>query len=255
MKKIFLFQLIFIILFFQKIYAQDIGQTEITAEEGIEVFQQEKYYLLKKNVKINSENFNLSADIIKAYFEKDLYDIIKIEAESNAFLSSSKGVEIKGQKIYFDIKKEIVNVFGENSLVKNLNIRMSSNQSIQIDNINGNFELNGKNSVLKTADTYILGEYIKGKFINIDDKNVIENLLATDQSLVNFKNEKVDMFSKRAIYNKNENTIELFDNVKIISDGETILGDYAIINTLNKSYKVNSQESKKVKILINNTDE
>jgi len=255
MKKIYLFQLIFIILFFQKIYAKDIGQTEITAEEGIEVFQQEKYYLLKKNVKIKSENFNLSADIIKAYFEKDLYDITKVEAENNAFLKSTKGVEIRGQKVYFDIKKEIINVFGKNSLVKNLNISMSSNESIQINNINGHFELNGKNSVLKTTDTYILGEYIKGKFINIDGKNVIENLLATDQSQVNFKNKKVDMFSKKAVYNKGKNIIELFDNVKIISDGETILGDYAIINTLNESYKVNSKKSKKVKILINNTDE
>ena len=34
-------------------WARDVGQTEITTEDGIEVFQDEKYYLLKKNVEIH----------------------------------------------------------------------------------------------------------------------------------------------------------------------------------------------------------
>ena len=45
MKKIFLF-LIFLSF---SVFAREKGQTEITTEEGIEVFQKEKYYLLKKN--------------------------------------------------------------------------------------------------------------------------------------------------------------------------------------------------------------
>ncbi len=46
MKKIIL---IFIFLFLIKnLFAQEMGQTEITAEDGIEVFQDDKYYLLKK---------------------------------------------------------------------------------------------------------------------------------------------------------------------------------------------------------------
>ena len=35
------------------------GQTEITTDDGIEVFNKEKYYLLKKNVKINSDEYKL----------------------------------------------------------------------------------------------------------------------------------------------------------------------------------------------------
>ena len=51
---------VFILIFFYSIelISREIGQTEITAEDGIEVFQDEKYYLLKKNVKILSDNFN-----------------------------------------------------------------------------------------------------------------------------------------------------------------------------------------------------
>ncbi len=41
--------IIVILIFISKLtFARDIGETEITTDEGIEVFPQEKYYLLKK---------------------------------------------------------------------------------------------------------------------------------------------------------------------------------------------------------------
>ena len=44
------FVFFFLILLFNYTYAfsRNIGETEITTEDGIEVFQEEKYYLLKK---------------------------------------------------------------------------------------------------------------------------------------------------------------------------------------------------------------
>ena len=63
------------------------------------------------------------------------------------------------------------------------------------------------------------------------------------------------MFSSKAVYSKKDNIIELFDNVKVIRNNEVIIGDYAKINTLDESYKVTSNKSKKVKVLIDSTDE
>ena len=59
------------------------------------------------------------------------------------------------------------------------------------------------------------------------------------------------MFSSKAVYSKKDNIIELFDNVKVVRNNEVIIGDYAKINTLDESYKVTSNESKKVKVLMN----
>ena len=56
--------------------SKGIGETEITTDDGIEVFQNEKYYLLKKNVKITSDDFEITSDRVKANFEIDLYDIL-----------------------------------------------------------------------------------------------------------------------------------------------------------------------------------
>ena len=56
-------------------------------------------------------------------------------------------------------------------------------------------------------------------------------------------------------YDKKNNIIELFNNVKIYRDNETIYGDYAKINTLDESYKVTSKKSEKVKVLLKEKDE
>ena len=63
--------LIIIIFFSSSTLSREVGQTEITTDEGIEVFQNEKYYLLKNNVQIISDDFQLDADLVKAYFEKN----------------------------------------------------------------------------------------------------------------------------------------------------------------------------------------
>ena len=246
---------IFIFLFSFNSFSRNIGETEITADEGIEVFQNEKYYLLKKNVVIESDNFNLYADKVKAYFDKDLYDIVKIESEGNAILKSSKGMQAEGDVINFSNKDEIIDVYGNASKVQNNEILMLSNKHIKINNLSGNFYLEGTKSELKTKEVHILGKTIKGKYVTINGLNEIEQLIAKDDDIANFKTEDTDMYALKAIYNKKINIIELFDSVKIIRDGETILGDYAIMNTLDKSYKVKSNNSNKVKILMNNADE
>ncbi len=97
--------LIFIILFSGYSFSRELGETEITAEEGIEVFQDEKYYLLKKNVKIDSDNFILVGDIIKIFFEKDMYDIKFINAVGNVKLNSTTyNLNAVGDKLDFILK-------------------------------------------------------------------------------------------------------------------------------------------------------
>ena len=76
-----------------------------------------------------------------------------------------------------------------------------------------------------------------------------------DETQVNIKTETLDMYALRANYDKKINIIELFDNVKIYRDNESIFGDYAKINTLTESYKVTSKESGRVKVLLDKKDE
>ena len=63
------------------------------------------------------------------------------------------------------------------------------------------------------------------------------------------------MYAKKAIYDKKSSIIELFENVKVIRGNEIITGDYGRLDTDTNSYKVKSNNSKKVKVIISNTDE
>ena len=84
---------IFFLFYSFQFFAREAGQTEITTEEGIEVFKKEKYYLLKKNINIVSDNFDLKADdTVKAFFDVGLYDIKKIISQGNVILSSKRGM-------------------------------------------------------------------------------------------------------------------------------------------------------------------
>ena len=85
--------------------------------------------------------------------------------------------------------------------------------------------------------------------------NEVELLYVEDKNQINIKTETLDMYALRADYDKKINIIELFDNVKILRDNESISGNYAKINTLTESYKVTSKKSEKVKVLLNKTDE
>ena len=247
---------IIIIFFASSTLSREVGQTEITTDEGIEVFQKEKYYLLKKNVSIISDNFELKADLVKAYFDKDLYDIYKIESETDVILKSSKGILAKGDKINFSTKNENITIKGNNSSLTYGNIYMFSQDLVKVDNLNGNFLIKGNGAELKTDSIHIFGSLIKGNFVTIDKVNEVEKLYVEDDKQANIKTEKINMFAKKANYNKQDNIIELFENVKVIRGNEIITGDYANIDTLNESYKVKSNnDNKKVKVLISQTNE
>ena len=250
-------KLLIIILFFSSsILSREVGQTEITTDEGIEVFQKEKYYLLKKNVSIISDNFELKADLVKAYFDKDLYDISKIESEKDVILKSSKGILAKGDKINFSTKDESISIEGNNSSLTYGNIFMFSQDLVEVNNLNGNFIIEGNEAELKTDSIHIFGSLIKGNFTTINNLNEIEKLYVEDDKQANIKTKNINMFAKIAKYNKKDNIIELFENVEVIRDNEIITGDYANIDTLNQSYKVKSNNSdKKVKVLIRQTNE
>ena len=235
--------------------ARETGQTEITAEEGIEVFQNEKYYLLKKDVDIISDNFQLKADLVKAYFDKDLYDIIKIESEGNVKLKSKRGLVANGNIINFSTKEENISVYGKNSSLIYGNINMYSEEIIKVNNISGKFYLKGPKSELKTDSIQIFGNIIDGMYLNIEGVNEVQTLYVEDKTLANIITETMNMFALKGVYNKKDNIIELFDNVKVIRGEEIITGDYANIDTLNDSYKIKSKNKKKVKALIINTDE
>ena len=247
----------FIILFFFSItlHAREIGETEITTEDGIEVFQNEKFYLLKENVKIESDNFTLSADNVKINFDKNLYDITVINAKGEVdFFSNEFEVKGKGDILNFEVKIEKLKVEGKGSELITKDIKMLSDGYINVNNINGKFNLQGSNSKLVNDNILIIAESIDGIFDDLPKKKEIKYLEVNDEKISYVKNKDTEMYAKKIIFNEDKSTIELIDNVTIIRNEEKITGDYGTLDTSNNSYKIRSNNQNKVKVIIQNNE-
>jgi lipopolysaccharide export system protein LptA len=246
----------FLIIFVNYKYAlgKNIGETEKTTEDGIEVFQEEKYYLLKKNVEIISDEFELNGDLVKIYFEKDLYDIQELFASTDVnFISIAYNIKGKGEALKFNIQNEQINVTGMESELFLETTEMFSDGSISVNNIVGSFSIKGPNSKLITDEIFITGFEINGILVNKNGTRTISNLEVHDENMLNIVTEDTEMFSKKAFYDEEKSIIELFDKVKIIRGSEIITGDYGVLDTDKNSYKVSSKNSNKVKAIISNT--
>ena len=248
-------KIITVFLFCFSVSAREKGETEITTEDGIEVFQEEKYYLLKKKVKIISDNFNLDADNVKINFDENLYDITELNAEGEVNFDSNKfNINSSGHRLKFKVKNEKLIVEGQNSKLVTKDIEMYSDGFIEVDNLNGNFELNGSNSKLINENIIIKAESINGVFTEIGNQKNISLLNVFDEIKSYVKNNDTEMFAKRINFNNKTSIIELIDNVVIIRNGEKITGDYGTLDTINNSYKIKSNNKSKVKVVIQDNE-
>ena len=247
----------FILIYFisLNVIAREVGETEITTEDGIEVFQKEKFYLLKKNVKITSDSFTLDADEVKIIFDKSLYDITQLEAQGNVkFNSQEFGIKGSGNILKFEVGIEKIRVDGEKSTLITNEVEMFSDGFIEVNNISGDFSLKGFNSKLVNENILIIAEKINGKFYNKDNKKQISFLNVDDENISYIKNNNSEMYAQKINFDNSTSIIELINDVTIIRNEEKVTGDYGTLDTKNDSYKIKSNNKSKVKVIIQNDE-
>ena len=253
---ILIFKILIILTISLSVISREVGETEITTEDGIEVFQNEKYYLLKKNVIIKSDNFSLNANLVKINFNKSLYDIVELNAEGTVEFNSHKlNLNGFGETLKFEVLIEKLKVEGDNSKLLTEDIEMYSDGFIEVNNQNGKFFLKGKNSKLNTENIFIEADKINGIFSNETNKQKITFLDVSDNEISYVKNNDTEMYAKEIKFNSDTSIIELYNNVIIIRNEERITGDYGTLDTKNNSYKIKSNKQNNVKVIIKNDEQ
>ena len=253
---ILIFKILIILTISLSVISREVGETEITTEDGIEVFQNEKYYLLKKNVIIKSDNFSLNANLVKINFNKSLYDIVELNAEGTVEFNSHKlNLNGFGETLKFEVLIEKLKVEGDNSKLLTEDIEMYSDGFIEVNNQNGKFFLKGKNSKLNTENIFIEADKINGIFSNETNKQKITFLDVSDNEISYVKNNDTEMYAKEIKFNSDTSIIELYNNVIIIRNEERITGDYGTLDTKNNSYKIKSNNQNNVKVIIKNNEQ
>ena len=94
------------------------------------------------------------------------YEIIFLKGEVN-FVSSKFGLNSKSESLKFEVKTERLKVNGKNSELITKDIKMYSDGFIEINNLNGDFKLEGPNSKLINESIFIKAEKMDGIFSNI----------------------------------------------------------------------------------------
>ncbi len=248
-------KIVFLFLISIILNAREIGETEITTEDGIEVFQNEKFYLLKQNVKIESDNFILKADEVKIKFNESLYDITELDAYGSVdFYSEISGIKGNGNFLNFKVKIEKIKVEGEGSELMTKDVKMFSDGFIEVSNLNGDFLLKGINSKLVNEDIIIIAENINGNFSENNKEQEITYLEVNDTRISYVKNNDTEMYAKKINFDNDTSIIELIDDVIIIRNEEKITGDYGTLDTRNNSYKIKSNNQNKVKAIIQSNE-
>ena len=108
--------------------------------------------------------------------------------------------------------------------------------------IKGNGMFNNGKLIVKSAE-------IKGEIKELINKTYVNNVEAKDKNRVYIENQSMKSYSKSAVYNYDDDLLELFDEVKIMKDKEVTIGDYASINMTTNDYSIKSINNK-VQLLI-----
>ena len=170
------------------------------------------------------------------------------------FVSSKFGLNSTSESLKFEVKTERLKVNGKNSELITKDIKMYSDGFIEINNLNGDFKLEGPNSKLINESILIKADKMDGIFTNIDDQKEITFLNVIDKKISYVKNNNTEMYAKKINFDNKTSIIELIDNVIIIRNGEKITGDYGTLDTKNNSYKIKSNNNTKVKVVIQNNE-
>ena len=80
-------------------------------------------------------------------------------------VSDSYRIKANGENLVFIVKTEEISLKGLNSNLITEDTDMYSDGTIIVNNITGDFLIEGQNSSLDTEDIFIEGEYIEGNFL------------------------------------------------------------------------------------------
>ena len=154
----------------------------------------------------------------------------------------------------FQVKIEKLRLEGDGSELITKDVKMISDGIIEVNNLSGDFSLNGLNSKLSNENILIIGNSINGIFSDTSEKREINFLKVFDEKISYIKNKDTEMYAKTINFKSDKSIIELLENVTIIRNDEKITGDYGTLDTKNNSYKVKSSNKSKVKVIIQNNE-
>ncbi len=232
-----IYKVVFCITFFicsfsalsQENVKKDNSQLTVEADESLEWFEKEKYYLAKGNVVLIKNDLTLEANFVKANYIENKDEIIlkNIIAKENVRLTKGR-IKATGEYISYDINTEIVTITGPFQTFSSPSGYIESNRIIKFDNIKNKAEADGKVKIILPNKTKIYANNIKADFTgkNKSLNNAIAKGDVIIENTAKGKRSKADL----GIYNSSSEIIKLSGNVIIINKESILKGSRGSTN-------------------------
>ncbi len=226
--------LIFILFtsFSQLVYAEtNNNKSELTveADESLEWFEKEKYYLAKGNVILKKDGVTLKANIIKAdYVFKNGENILKKIIAKEEVILTKDNTKATGQYMTYDLEKKIANISGSFQTFSSPSGYVESKKIITFDNLNDKAEAEGDVKIILSNKSVIYADNIKADFES--NSKTLKKAVARGNVIIENKAKGRKSKADLGVYNANDEIIRLTGNVVIINQKSKLSGSKGITN-------------------------
>ena len=205
------------------------SELSVEADESLEWFEKEKYYLAKGNVILKKDGVTLKANTVKAdYVLQNGENILKKIIAKEKVVLTKENTIATGQYMTYDLEDKIARISGPFQTFSSPSGYVESKKIIIFDDLKNKAEATGDVKIILSNKTIIYADNVKADF-EPKDKSlkkafakgnvVIENTMKGRKS-------KADL----GIYSSKNDLVELTGNVVIINQKSTISGSKGYTN-------------------------
>ena len=231
-KKIIIFVFILFASFAQFVLAKtNNNNSELTveADESLEWFEKEKYYLAKGNVILKKDGITLKANIVKAdYVIQNGENILKKIIAKEKVILTKENTIATGQYMTYDLEDKIARISGSFQTFSSPSGYVESKKNIIFDDVNNKAEAEGNVKIILSNKTIIYADNVKADFEPTN--NSLEKAIAKGNVIIENKAKNRKSRADLGIYNSNDEIIRLSGNVVIFNQKSKLSGSKGITN-------------------------
>ncbi len=230
-RKIFILVFILLTSLSQLVWAKSNNNSELTveADESIEWFEKEKYYLAKGNVVLKKDGITLKANIIKAdYVFENGENILKKIIASEKVVLTNKNTRATGQYMTYDLEEKIAKISGPFQTFSSPSGYVESKKIIIFDDAKNTAKAKGDVKIILSNKTLIYADDVKADFVSTNKS--LKKAIAKGNVIIENKDKGRKSQADLGIYNSDDEIIRLTGNVVIINQKSKVSGSKGITN-------------------------
>ena len=248
---LFLFSLFFCILFTYSVFAENKSnklktELKVEADESLEWFEKEKYYLAKGNVILTKDGLILNAHKVRAdYQEENDENVLKmIIAHGNVVLTKGK-IKATGEFMRYNVIDKIALISGKFQTFTSPSGYIESNKKLIFNDSTNKAQAIGKVKIVLKNKTKIFADTVNADFTG--KAKSLQKAIAKGNVVIKSHSDGKKSQGDIGIYNSKNQIIELKGNVKIINQGSVIMGSEGINNIKTGISKITGNKKQRVK--------